>query len=139
LALFASCERGSSDFFLSSVRLLSSNKGDEGTSNIEVDMSSESITSSDEEETTDEADAGTEAISQVDLTLPARYAETMKLHSRLSSSNQPSMSSRVLLLGFIGLLFYYAIQSKWNLRLIKGKLSEVEYDKDYTGILLEEA
>lgn len=77
-------------------------------------------------------------VSPIDMTLPARYAETMKMHSRLSPSNQPSMSSRVLLLGFLGILFYYALQSKWDLRLMKGKLSLVEFDKDYTGILLEE-
>jgi hypothetical protein len=97
-------------------------------------MSSESSSISNEKETSEE-DAEK---SPVDLSLPARYAETMKTHSRLSPSNQPSMSSRVLLLGFIGLLFYYAIQSKWDLRIMKGKLSLVEYDKDYTGISLEE-
>ena len=60
------------------------------------------------------------------------------MHSRMSNANDPSMSSRVLLLGLLGLLFYFAIQSKWELRLLKASLMPpVEYDKDYTGLLLE--
>lgn len=77
--------------------------------------------------------------SLVDESLPARYEETMKNHSRLNPGNHPSLSSRVLLLGFVGFLFYYALRAKLDLRLTKAKIDFVEYDQDYTGIILEEA
>ena len=85
------------------------------------------------------AKGGPACKTPIDASLPARYAETMRRHSRLDARNEPSMSSRVLLLGFLGLLFYYAIQSKWKIRMYKASLSEVEWDKDYTILPGEEA
>jgi len=96
-------------------------------------MSLSSSTSSNEKVTLSKDEASDSTQSPIDTTLPARYAETMKKHSRLNHANDPSMSSRILLLGFLGFLFYYAIRSKLNVRTWRISLNPVEYDKDYTG------
>lgn len=99
-------------------------------------MSASSSTSSNEKvmnAAQDEIPTTTESL--IDTSLPARYAKTMKRHSRLNRANDPSLSSRVLLLGFLGLLFYYAIQSKLKVRIWRISLNPVEYDKDYTGLI----
>lgn len=98
-------------------------------------MSSTSSISSHEKVTTTKDEENTTTESLIDASLPARYVETMKMHSRLNRANDPSTSSRVLLLGFLGFLFYYAIQSKLKVRIWRASLNPVEYDRDYTGLI----
>lgn len=100
-------------------------------------MVSDSSNESDEKVTSVKGDLS--STSLIDESLPARYAETMKNHSRLNPGNEPSMSSRVLLLGFVGFLFYYALRTKLDVRLMRAKMDFVDYDQDFTGINLEEA
>ncbi|PWN35988.1 uncharacterized protein FA14DRAFT_189910 [Meira miltonrushii] len=66
--------------------------------------------------------------------LARRYAETISRHSRLNPDNIPSFRARLILLIFVALLFWWAIQGRLQVIEWKRTLHIEPYDEDYTDM-----
>lgn len=66
--------------------------------------------------------------------LAVRYAETLSRHSRLNPNNVPSFHARLILVIFVTLLFWWAIQGRLQVIEWKRTLHIEPYDEDYTDM-----
>jgi hypothetical protein len=69
--------------------------------------------------------------------LAKQYRETLRRHSRLNPDNTPSAWTRVALIAFVVLLFWYAIQGRMQVIEWKRMLQTLngeKWDMDYTNL-----